>query len=113
MAKSKLEFYEDIICVLAEKALTIDSIAFECNTSCVLLQDKLEFLEKNNIVNIEVNRNKKAFYVLTRRGTAISKTFIIAKRLAKLQTNAHTSAPASQAVSSLQKRDEEKARAAW
>lgn len=85
MRRSRLELYEEVICTLAKKALTIDSLAFECNTNCVLLQEQLDFLVTNDIVSIEISRNNKAFYVLTRRGLAISKTFGQAKILEKLQ----------------------------
>ena len=87
MRKSKLETYEDIIGCLAEKALTIDSIAFKCGMDCILLQERLDFLLKHNLVDIEISRDNKAFYVLTRRGMAISKTLILTKKLEKLQTN--------------------------
>jgi predicted transcriptional regulator len=88
MRRSKLETYGDIISCLAEKALTIDSIAFKCSMDCVILQQRLNFLLKNNLVDLEVSRDNKAFYVLTRRGMAISKTLLLTKKLEKLQTNA-------------------------
>jgi predicted transcriptional regulator len=113
MPRSKLELYEEVICALAKKALTIDGIAFECNTSCVLLQDQLEFLVKNDIVNMEVSRDNRVFYVLSRRGVAIFKTLVITKRLQKLQTPQQSSEEASQQVSSFNEGEEEKASAAW
>jgi predicted transcriptional regulator len=113
MPRSKLEHYEDVICTLAKKALTIDDIAFECNTSCVLLQSQLEFLVKNDIVNLEVSRDNRIFYVLTRRGLAISKTLTITKRLQKLQTPQQSSEEDSQEVPSFHEGEEEKAHAAW
>ena len=110
LRRSKLELYEDVICALAKEALTIDDIAFECNTSCVLLQDQLQFLVDNDIVSIEVSRDNRAFYVLSRRGVAISKTLAIAKRLEKLQTSHQTSAKALQAVPAFPEPKEEKTR---
>ena len=110
MRRSKFELYEDVICALAKEALTLDDIAFECNTSCVLLQDQLEFLVNNDIVSIEVSRDNIAFYVLTRRGLAISKTLSIAKRLEKLQTTPQTSAKALQAIPAFSEPNEEKTR---
>jgi predicted transcriptional regulator len=98
---------------LAKKALTIDGIAFECNTSCVLLQDQLEFLVNNEIVSIEVSRDNKVFYVLTRRGVAISKTLVIAKRLEKLQTSPQISAKSLHSMQAFPERKEEKAKRAW
>jgi predicted transcriptional regulator len=86
MARSKLEAYEDIINALAENALTIDDIGFSCNMNCVNLQQRLDFLVKNNIAEIEVSRDNKAYYVITPRGLTIAKTLAVTKRLEKLQT---------------------------
>jgi len=88
MRKSKLEFYEDIICTLARKALTIDDLAFHCNMNCTTLQQRLEFLVKNNITSTEIGHDNRKFYTLTRRGLAIFKTFCIARFLEKHQTSA-------------------------
>ncbi len=87
MRKSKLELYEEIVVALAKNALTSDGIAFQCNTSCVNLQERLEFLIAHNLVEIENSRDNRLFYVLTQRGIAISKTLAITKRLEKLQTH--------------------------
>jgi len=86
MRRSKLEHYEDIICALAFRAQTADSLAFECSTDCTLLQHRMEFLIQNDIVSIEVSRDNRVFYVLTRRGVAIARTFRITKHLEKLRT---------------------------
>jgi predicted transcriptional regulator len=109
MRRSKLELYEDIISALTKRASTIDGIAFECNTDCIILQQRLDFLVNNNIVEIEISRDNKAFYVLTRRGLAISKTLDITKRLKKLQTTAKTANEALQTIQALSEHDEEKA----
>jgi predicted transcriptional regulator len=87
MRKSKLELYEEIIYALAKNALTVDGIAFQCNTSCVTLKARLTFLLTHNLVAIEASRDNREFYVLTQRGVAISKTLAITKRLEKLQTH--------------------------
>ncbi len=99
MRRSKLELYQDIICTLAKKALTLDSLAFECDTDCVLLQDKLEFLVNHDLVSIEVGRDNRAFFVLSRRGVSVAKTLTIAKRLERLQTSPQQSAQTLQATS--------------
>jgi predicted transcriptional regulator len=112
MRRSKLELYEDIICALAKHALTIDGIAFECSTNCVLLQERLEFLARNNIVTIEVSRDNRAFYVLTTRGLTISKTLRIAKRLKRLKTTPQESAQQFQTMPAMAEEDEE-TRQAW
>jgi len=90
MGKSKLEAYEDIIRNLTQEALTIDDIAFKCGMHCVNLQQRLNFLVSNNIVDIEISRDNRAFYVLTRRGLTISKTLALTKQLEKLQTPKET-----------------------
>ena len=110
MRRSKLELYEDIICVLAEKALTIDGLAFECNTSCVLIQERLEFLVTHSIVTVEFNPENRAFYVLTPRGKAIRKTVAITKRLKRLQTTPQASAQSFEAVIRISEKGEEKVR---
>ena len=107
--RSKLEIYEDIICTLAKKSLTMDSLAFECSTNCSLLQNRLEFLIANNMVFIEVDEENRAFYVLTPRGLAISKTFAITKRLDKLKTIPQTSALDIQVTSAFTEEAEENA----
>jgi predicted transcriptional regulator len=83
--RSKLESYQDIICVLAKKALPIDRLAFECNMDCIILQERLDFLATQNLVTVKYSVDDRAFYVLTNRGVAVSKTFTLAKRLEKLQ----------------------------
>jgi predicted transcriptional regulator len=89
MRKSKLEFYDAILTALSTKPLTIDSLAYKCKMNCVVLSQRIEFLLKNDLVEEEIISNKKRLYGLTRRGTAIYKTLIIAKRLEKLQTTAN------------------------
>jgi predicted transcriptional regulator len=84
MHKSKLELYEEVLQALAEKPLTIDSIAFKCNMDCVVLSQRLVFLANSGLVQ-EANCKNKTVYALTRRGTAISKALAITKRLERLQ----------------------------
>jgi predicted transcriptional regulator len=87
LPRSKLEAYEDIIDALSQQALTIDDIAFTCSMNCVNLQQRLDFLVKHNVADIEIGRDNKAFYVLTRRGLTIAKTLAVTKSLEKLQTS--------------------------
>ena len=86
MRRSKLELYEDVLTALADKHLTVDAIAYACNTDCVVLRQRLDFLGKNGLVE-ERNYGKKKRYVLTRRGLAVYRTLFITKSLEKLQTN--------------------------
>jgi predicted transcriptional regulator len=101
--RSRLELYENIIGALAKRALTIEDIAFECKMNCVNLQDRLDFLMKHNLVDLEISLDNRAFYVLTRRGLAISRTLDITKRLEKLQSRSRI-----QTVAAFTKTDEEK-----
>ncbi len=111
--RSRLELYADIIRCLSQKALTIDEIAFQINTNCVTLQQRLNFLLEHNIVSVEISRDNRAYYVLTRRGVAIFKTFNITKRLEKLQGSAKTPSEALQIISELEQRDQEETNGAW
>ncbi len=86
MRKSKLRCYEDIICVLDNRAKTIDEIAFNLNMDCLALQVKLDFLVENRLVE-ERQYNRIRVFALTKRGVAIFKTITISKQLAKLQNN--------------------------
>ena len=76
---------------------------------CLLLQQRLAFLMNNNIVDIEISQDKRAFYVLTRRGLAISKTLDITKRLKKLQSNAKAANETFRAITALSESKEQKA----
>jgi predicted transcriptional regulator len=86
LPRSKLEAYEDIINALSQHALTIDEAAYNCNMDCTNLQQRLTFLVKNNLAEIEVSRDNKIYYVITPRGLTIAKTLAVTKRLEKLQT---------------------------
>ena len=85
MPKSKLELYEDLLNVLVDRYLTVDSLAYECNMNCVLVSKRLDFLITNGLVK-ENRCSKKVLYSLTTRGVAICKTFAITKRLEKMKT---------------------------
>ncbi len=85
MPRSKLELYEDFLNALVDRYLTIDSIAYECNMSCVAVSRRLEFLIQNGLVK-ENRCSKKVLYSLTSRGVAICKTFAITRRLEKMKT---------------------------
>jgi predicted transcriptional regulator len=84
MRRSKLELYEDMLCALVDKPLTVDSIAYKCNMDCVALHERLDFLVKSGLVKKE-DCKKKTFYALTKRGLAIFKTLSITRHLEKLQ----------------------------
>jgi predicted transcriptional regulator len=107
MRRSKLELYEDILNALANKALTVDSIAYACNMDCIALRQRLNFLMKSGLVE-EKRYKKKTRYALTRRGLAIFKTLTITRRLEKLQTTVKKIDEALQALPALSEYNEEK-----
>ncbi len=109
MRRSRLELYEDIIGALAKKALTIDDIAFECNMNCVTLEQRIDFLMKHNLVDLEISLDNRAFYVLTRRGLTIARTLAVAKGLEKMQNKpSFNHDEALRAIAALTENDEEK-----
>ncbi len=110
LQRSKLEIYTDIICSLAKKALTIDELAFQCDTSCVTLQDRMAFLTNQKIVSAETGQDNRMLYSLTLRGISIFKTFSIVKRLEKLQNHHKTDDQTLQIVSGLMQEDNEEER---
>jgi len=97
MRKSKLEIYENILKVLADRHMTIDTIAYACSMDCFTLSQRLDFLLKHGLVE-ERRYNKKKRYALTRRGLAIFKTLALTKRLEKLQINIKRIGKTSQAI---------------
>ena len=106
MRKSKLERYEQILSALADKYLSVDSLAFECNMDCVAVNERLDFLMKNRLVE-KNNCNQKVLYSLTTRGEAISKTLAITKRLNKLKSSIKIINAALRALPTLAEQNEE------
>ncbi len=84
MPKSKLERYEDILSALANKYLSVDTIAFQCNMDCLSVNKRLDFLIQNHLVR-ESHCNKKILYSLTTRGEAVHKMLPVSRRLNKLK----------------------------
>jgi predicted transcriptional regulator len=91
MRRSKLELYQELLCALKKKACTVDEVAYECDTDCVLLEERLAFLISNNLVHIEIRRDTQAGYALSHRGVTVVKTLAVAKRLERLQTSIEAS----------------------
>ena len=86
MHRSKLENYQTILSALAMSPLPLDNIAYICKMDCVNLNQRMDFLRRNNLIE-EKTQNSKQAYALTQRGKAILKTLTIAKRLEELQTS--------------------------
>ena len=100
MRRSKLELYEDILSSLANRSLTVDAMAYACNTDCTVLFQRLKFLIKNDLVEEKKYANKIR-YTLTRRGMAIFKTLALTRTLKKLQINTKMMNKALQAIPTL------------
>lgn len=84
MRKSKLENYEDILSVLMDRYLSVDSLSYECKMDCQAAKNRLDFLIENKLVE-KHQVNKKMLYTLTTRGEAICKTLMLTQRLNKLK----------------------------
>ncbi len=102
MPRSKLELYEDIIKALAERPLNVDQIAFQCGTSCILLQDKLEFLSNNNIIKLGADSGNQTVYSLTRIGFAILNSIATSVRLTRMKNSQKVSTNTRSTISSQQ-----------
>jgi predicted transcriptional regulator len=100
MRRSKLELYEDILSALANTSLTVDAMAYACNTDCTVLFQHIKFLIINDLVE-EKEYAKETRYALTRRGMAIFKTLVLTRTLKKLQVNTKMMNKALQAIPTL------------
>ena len=89
MRRSKLELYEEILGTLVKKPLTIDSLAYETDMECAALNQKLDFLVKNELVE-ERASSKKTIYAITDRGLAVYKTLNFQKYLEKIANTIRT-----------------------
>ena len=107
MRKSKLELYEDILCALVDRYLTVDSLAYECSMDCVMVSNRLKFLSKNGLVR-ETRCSTKTLFSLTTRGTTIYKSLAITKRLERMKTTIKMLDEALQALPTLPENGEER-----
>jgi len=107
MTKSKLENYEDMLCALVDRYLTVDGLAYKCGMDCIAVSKRLEFLVKNGLVQ-ESRCNTKIMFSLTKRGTAIYKTLAITKRLDQMKTTIQMIDDALQALPALPENSEER-----
>ena len=106
MRKSKLELYENVLCALVDKYLTVDSLSYQSNMDCVAVKHRLDFLMKNGLVQ-ENQCSKKVLFSLTGRGLAIYKTLAITRRLEKLKTTIKMIDETLQALPAFSKHNEE------
>jgi predicted transcriptional regulator len=83
MRRSKLESYEAILSALVKKPLTIDRIAYETDMDCAILKQRLDFLQKNDLVE-ERTPSKKTLYAITEKGMSVLKTLSFQKYFEKV-----------------------------
>jgi len=107
LRKSKLESYEEILEVLVNKPLTIDSIAYETNLDCIILRERLDFLIKNNLVE-ERGASKRTVYAVTERGIAVLKALNFQKYLGRITNKIRVIEDALDVVRKLEKNKREK-----
>jgi len=89
MRKSKLELYEEVLSALVDKYLSIEGLAVECNTDAATVAKRLDFLEKNRLVEGYFD-TAKVFYSLTPRGKEVYRALTVTKRLDKLKESIET-----------------------
>lgn len=83
--KSKLEYYQEILETLMKKPLTIDSLAYETSTECIVLHQRLDFLTSQGLVKEQI-LGGGTLCVITERGVAVLKALSLQKRLEKVKT---------------------------
>jgi predicted transcriptional regulator len=105
MRKSKLETYEDILGAIIKKPLTIDSIAYETNMDCTILEQRLNSLIKYGLVQERIS-GTKTLYAITERGATVFKTLSFQKYLEKVASAIKVMDEALQVVPTLSKRVE-------
>jgi predicted transcriptional regulator len=84
MPKSKLELYEEILSAVADRQLSVDNIAIQCNIGCTTAADLVGFLEKNHLVENNHDYAKKR-YSLTKKGEEVYKTLAKTKKISDMQ----------------------------
>jgi predicted transcriptional regulator len=84
MRKSKLELYEEILSALADRQLSVDNLAIQCNIDCATTTELVNFLEKNQLVENNHDYAKKR-YSLTKTGEEVYKTLAKTKQINEMQ----------------------------
>ena len=83
MRRSKLESYEAILGVLAEKPLNIDGIAYKTKMHCEVLSQRIKSLIKYGLVKERINNGMKV-YAITERGLSVYKTLNFQRQIRKI-----------------------------
>lgn len=104
MRKSKLEAYECILETLVNKPLTIEHIAYEANLDCTILKQQLEFLTKNDLIELRTF-GEKTSYAITERGTAVLRALNFQKYLGKIKNKVRAIDEALQIIPDMAERN--------
>ena len=76
MRRSKLEMYVDILEVLVrEGPLKLTRVMQNANVNCSMLRECLDFLTKQGLVEVKINRKEKKVYAITQLGVTALKQF--------------------------------------
>jgi len=76
MRRSKLEMYIDILKVLAHRGpLKLTHIMYKANVNCSVLKEYLDFLIKQNLVEVRNIGKRRIVYAVTQRGITVLKYF--------------------------------------
>jgi predicted transcriptional regulator len=95
--------YEAILETLVKGPLTVDSIAYEIDMDCMVLERYMDFLMRNGLVE-ERFQNKKTLYAITERGVAVFKALNFQKYLEKVAKSIRLMNEASEVIPTLSKR---------
>lgn len=105
MRRSKLESYEDILGALVKKPLDLDSLAYEADMNCTLLEKRLNSLIKHGLVE-ERFSGKKVRYAITERGIAVLKNLNFRKYMEKIANAIRVMDDALQVIPSISRRND-------
>ncbi|MBS7660296.1 MAG: winged helix-turn-helix domain-containing protein [Candidatus Bathyarchaeia archaeon] len=83
MSPSKLENYEAILEVLANKPLRVDAIAYKLNTSCTVVKERINFLLEHGLLKECYDRGWK-LYAITERGKAVLRILRLQRSLERI-----------------------------
>jgi predicted transcriptional regulator len=90
MRKSKLELYEEILSALADRQLSVDNLAIQCNIDCAIATGLVDFLEKNQLVENKTLAKTKRINEMQKSLAKIREDKFALPSLAELKEVAHT-----------------------
>lgn len=76
MRRSELEIYIDVLKVLAHRGpLKLTYIMYEANVNCAVLKEYLDFLVRQNLVEMRYVGKRRVVYAVTQRGITVLNCF--------------------------------------